>query len=192
MKNRFVNIVLVLVTAFVVLEVTRTANGVDCEPGITKMHLSTTDGEFVDGDSIEIDSTNGLQVKVDDSTIEIDATNGLQITDSYTTAATNYVDSKVKSFGTRISPTITAGSNVQVSADGFLTVWFSCTTEGVVNIYSDTSSTPTTLIATFSAQPNNRDHIGGITVPILKDDYYRVEFGQDTAGTLQGRWVPLS
>jgi hypothetical protein len=98
--------------------------------------------------------------------------------------------SALPAFGTRTSPTITDGANVQVSTDGYLTVWFTCSTEARIEVYSDSAATPTTLIASFSAQPNNTDKVDGITVPIVKDDYYRVDIAVGS-GTLTGVWLPI-
>lgn len=102
-----------------------------------------------------------------------------------------YVDAAVGSLGTRTAPTITDGSNVQVSVDGFLTIIATCTTEMKVTIKSDSSATPTTQIAVITAQPNTTDKIVSVTVPIKKDDYYRVDIETGT-GTLAGVWIPFS
>lgn len=58
--------ILAIFTAAVVLvsAISSSVEG-DCNAGIKKVHLDTTPGEFVDDETIEIDDTNGLQVKAD-------------------------------------------------------------------------------------------------------------------------------
>ncbi len=96
MKNRIANVILVLVTAFVVLEISRPVDGDPCDTGITKLHLNTTAGAFVDGSTIVIDPTNGL--KVSDTCI--------------TQAVEDYVDAEITAaIAALVLPSNLSGSN---------------------------------------------------------------------------------
>ena len=62
MRTRWIILVVSIVGLAVVSMYSRRAEG-DCAGGIKKEHLDDTPGAFVDDDTIEIDSSNGLQLK---------------------------------------------------------------------------------------------------------------------------------
>jgi hypothetical protein len=62
MRIRLAILGFVAAIGVVVAVFTQPAGG-DCTAGIKKGHLDTTPGAFVDDETIEIDATNGLQVK---------------------------------------------------------------------------------------------------------------------------------
>ena len=62
MRIRLAILALVVAIGVLVAVFSQPAGG-DCTAGIKKGHLDTAPKEFVDDETIEIDDTNGLQVK---------------------------------------------------------------------------------------------------------------------------------
>jgi hypothetical protein len=110
-----------------------------------------------------------------------------------------YTDTKYKEIGSSASKNW--ATNYEATEDGFLTAWIHIGTsttsnqETVVDVYSDNTSTPTTIIARSAANlfssgsspyPTTICRATTITVPIKKGNYYRVDKSRTPASLTSG------
>jgi len=174
MSKKFA-VLMLFAVSLVIFEFVTWADG-DCSIGITKDHLDTTTGEFVDNVTIEINDTNGLTVKAipDDS------------------VTTGKIDSIFGSWTSIDSDTNTLAhtSVYKATSDGFVVGFISGVDQWqTITCYTDSSSSPTT-IRQQSSSSGGTSCPPDFSMPVKKNDYWKVtRTATDSAPTIY--WMPI-
>lgn len=92
----------------------------------------------------------------------------------------------------------TYGRVYQADTDGFVVAQIRCVTEYVsIRGYTDSSSNPSTLIASAHATDSNEygdwGDFASFTMPVRKGDYWRVGYSiMQTPATITVYWIPFN
>ncbi|MBN2138279.1 MAG: hypothetical protein JW720_10760 [Sedimentisphaerales bacterium] len=168
MRCRLTIIGLLLLAGIAVVLVCPEASG-GADPGIKHEHLDPDAGDFADDVTIEIDVTNGLQVKAipaaSVSPAKIDSIFGAWTDD----------DSELN--------TLAKNNVYMATSDGFVTVYGDGSL-ATLTIYTDGSNPPTTVRASIGRPYGNNEN--GM-IPVRKNDYWKITY----SGTPTIHWLPI-